>query len=93
MVGVMDKMDGSKEKEEKAMSWSSQEVKFLVREFDIAQETWPPQNSPSRECCHVGILVISSSLPEILVRRSLDDNENPSQWRTHFVADHNAPFP
>ena len=28
-------------------SWSSLEIKFLVWGFGVAQETWPPENSPS----------------------------------------------
>ena len=44
-------------------SWSSLEVKFLVRGFEVAQETQPPENSPSRKCpprwhpCHFFIHV------------------------------------
>ena len=30
--------------------WSSLEVKFLVRGFEAAQETWPPEISPSEKC-------------------------------------------
>ena len=29
-------------------------VKFLVRRFEVAQETRPSKNSPSKICCHVG---------------------------------------
>ena len=38
-------------------SWSSTENKFLVRGFEVAQETWHTENSPSKKCRHVGIHV------------------------------------
>ena len=38
------------------------EVKFLVQGFEVAQETWRPENSPSKKCRHVGIPVIFSSM-------------------------------
>ena len=36
-IGMMDKMDKKNNNSKNACSWSSPEVKFLVREFEVAQ--------------------------------------------------------
>ena len=59
-TGVANKME--KTHKQNTSIWSSPEVKFLVQGFEVAQETWRPENSPSKKCRHVGIPVIFSSM-------------------------------
>ena len=42
------------------------EAKFIVCGFEIAKETWHPENSPSKKRCHVDNHVIFSSIPQVL---------------------------
>ena len=60
--------DGQDEKnsKKKVSNLSSLEAKFLVWGFEVAQKTWPPENSPNKKCCHVGNHVIFSSMIEVL---------------------------
>jgi hypothetical protein len=46
----------------KASSWKSSEAWSLVRGFEVAQETRPSKNSPSKNCCHVGSHVLFSPI-------------------------------
>ena len=61
--------------------------------FEVAQETRPLENSPSKKCCHVGIHVILSSILEVLHWISLGHIVNPNQRRTQFIANHTTSFP
>ena len=79
-VGTADRMEIAKITN--APTWSSPEAKFLGRGLEVAQETWAPENSPSKKCCHV----IFSFIFEVLHRGSLDCGVNTNWWRTHFVA-------
>ena len=44
-----DKMEGGGSLKKIAWSWSFLEGKLLVRTFDVAQETWPPESSPNKK--------------------------------------------
>ena len=48
------------------------EAKVLVRGFEVAQETRPPENSPREKCCHVDIHFILLSMLEVLHRRTFE---------------------
>ena len=42
-----------------------------MRGFNVAQETWPLENSPINKCCHIGSHVIISSMREDFHWRNL----------------------
>lgn len=57
--GWYGKQDGKSNKD--SSSWSSYEVKFFVQGFEVAQEIWPPKNSPLKMCHHIDSHVVFSS--------------------------------
>ena len=57
---------GGETKEKKPKVGVSPEVTFLVREFEVAQGTRPPETSPKQKnVCHIGIHVNFSSMFKI----------------------------
>ncbi len=70
MVGMAGKM-GTNNNNKSVSSWSLLEVKFIVRGFEVAQETLPLKESPSKTCCHVNNHVIFSFMLEYFINEFL----------------------
>ena len=67
-------------------SSSSPEVKFIVRGFEDAQETWLRRTPLLKSVCHIGILVIFSSMYNGLHQRTLEHTINHHRTRVLLSA-------
>ena len=67
-------------------SWSSPQVKFLVWGFEVAQETWAPENSPPKKCRHVGNHVIFHPCTKFSTKKTLDCSVNHHHTRVSLSA-------
>ena len=74
-------------------SRSSLHAKFLVQGFEVAIEIWPPENSPSKKCCHVGNHFIFASMYKVLHQRILGCSVNYHRTRVSLSTNQISKFP